>query len=76
MLTDVEDWEVEASKKSIFISEMKFIFNRIRYLMEMAELHIFSEDKEVEARALIIATNLIVYMNDFLEEMQTIIKNH
>lgn len=54
---------------------MKITFSQIRELMQLTELNIVSEDIEVEAYYFVLATNFIICLHDFLEEVQPILRS-
>jgi hypothetical protein len=69
-----EEEVLNSEKKAFFIAKMKITFSQIRELMELTELNIVSEDIEVEAHYFALATNFIIFLHDFLEEMQPLIR--
>jgi hypothetical protein len=75
-MTEHEEFRLDEEKKAVFIGNMKIIFSQIRHLMEITERNIVSEDKVTEARSFVLATNLIIYLNDFLEEMQILTRSN
>ena len=68
-------FKLNEDQKTIFVDHMAALFRSMRYMMDTIEEHIHSEDEEVEARAALLGTNLVLCFNDFLEEMKILIKS-
>lgn len=64
------------SEKAVFMIKVNATFNKIREVMNTIELNLTSDDVDVEARSSVLATNLIVHFNDFLEAMKVLINTN
>lgn len=73
MTMENEKYKLSEDQKTIFIDHMAALFRSMRYMMDTIEDHIHSEDEEVEARAALLGTNLVLCFNGFLEEMRLLI---
>ena len=75
MTMENEKYKLNDKQKKIFVDHMMALFRSMRYMMDAIEKEIHSEDEEVEARAALLGTNLVLCFNDFLEEMKILIKS-
>lgn len=73
MTTENEKYKLDDDQKKAFVDHMATLFRSMRYMMDTIEDHIHAEDEEVEARAALLGTNLILCFNEFLEEMRLLI---